>query len=201
MSILEAKYKERCNVFSDIYEHLPTLRKYTSECRHITETGVRSVTSSYAFATGLLGKPENKLIQIDLDDHPNIHQFLQESKNEGINAIFYKQSDLECPLENTELLFIDTWHVYAQLKREFARWHSYVSKYMILHDTTVDAINGETIRMRMNALEQSKQSGFPLDEIRKGLWPAIEEFLSAHPEWVLEKRFTNNNGLTILRRV
>jgi hypothetical protein len=34
----------------------------------------------------------------------------------------------------------------------------------------------------------------------KGLWPAVEEFLAAHPEWKIEKRFTNNNGLTILAR-
>jgi hypothetical protein len=27
-----------------------------------------------------------------------------------------------------------------------------------------------------------------------------EEFLATHPEWKLEQRFTNNNGLTILAR-
>jgi hypothetical protein len=27
-----------------------------------------------------------------------------------------------------------------------------------------------------------------------------EDFLAAHPEWKLEQRFTNNNGLTILVR-
>ena len=201
MSILEAKYKERCVKKSDINEHLPTLREYASQCTHITETGVRAVTSSYAFATGLLGKSDNKLIQIDLEDHPNIQLFLEESKNEGIHTTFYKQSDLECPMEKTDLLFIDTWHVYAQLKREFARWHTYVSKYIILHDTTVDEWRGETVRCRWNANKQSQQTGFPVDEIKKGLWYAVEEFLSAHPEWVLEKRFRNNNGLTILRRV
>jgi len=34
-----------------------------------------------------------------------------------------------------------------------------------------------------------------------GLWPAIREFLGTHPEWKIEKRFKNNNGLTILARV
>jgi hypothetical protein len=201
MSILEKKYNERCVQRSDINEHLPTLREYANQCIHITETGVRSAVSSYAFATGLLGKPGNRLIQIDLNNHPNIQQFIKDSKDEGVNVIFYEQSDLECPMENTELLFIDTWHVYGHLKREFARWHSYVSKYMILHDTTVDEWQGETIRNGWNAQQQSKETGIPVDEITKGLWPAVTEFLSEHPEWVLEKRFTNNNGLTILRRV
>jgi hypothetical protein len=90
--------------------------------------------------------------------------------------------------------------VYGHLKRELARWNSYVSKYIILHDTTVDEIYGETIRCGWNAIEQSKTSGIPVDEINKGLWPAVTEFLAANPDWILEKRFTNNNGLTILTR-
>ena len=69
-----------------------------------------------------------------------------------------------------------------------------------MHDTTVDEWLGETIRNGWNAAEQSKQTGIPVDEITKGLWPAIEEFLMEHPEWLLEKRYTNNNGLTILKR-
>ena len=60
---------------------------------------------------------------------------------------------------------------------------------------------GETIRNGWNAEAQSQESGFPVDEIKRGLWPAVLEFLSKHPEWVLEARYTNNNGLTILRRV
>jgi hypothetical protein len=40
-----------------------------------------------------------------------------------------------------------------------------------------------------------------VEEINRGVWPAIEEFLAAHPEWILKERFTNNNGLTILQRV
>lgn len=201
MSVIEAKYKQRCTTSSDINEHLPTLRDYASRCRHITETGVRSAVSSYAFAAGLLGKNPNKLIQIDLNNHPNITQFQKECENEDINTIFYEQSDLDCPLETTDLLFIDTWHVYGHLKRELARWHSYTLKYIILHDTTVDEIYGETIRNGWNAVEQSKSSGIPVDEINRGLWPAVEEFLKDHPEWVLEKRFTHNNGLTILTHV
>jgi len=141
------------------------------------------------------------LYQSDLDTNQNVKNFSKECAAEGIPVTFYQQSDLECPMEPTDLFFIDTWHIYGQLKRELARWHSVVSTYIILHDTTVDAEFGETVRSGLNAVEQSKSSGFPLEEITKGLWPAVEEFLAAHPEWILEHRYTNNNGLTILRRV
>jgi hypothetical protein len=98
-------------------------------------------------------------------------------------------------------LFIDTWHIYGQLKRELEYWHSSVKKYIIMHDTTVDADKGESVRMSCDIHSQSVESGFPVDEITKGLWPAIEEFVASHSEWKIERRFTNNNGLTILARV
>lgn len=123
------------------------------------------------------------------------------ARENGIDVVFYQQSDLTCPLEQTELLFIDTWHIYGHLKRELARWHSSVTRWIILHDTTVDEWVGETIRNSWDAKAQSAQHGYLVGEITKGLWPAIEEFLDEHPEWSLEKRFTNNNGLTVLKRV
>ena len=69
-----------------------------------------------------------------------------------------------------------------------------------MHDTTVDEIEGETIRSGWNAIEQSKMTGFPVHEINKGLGPAIDEFLSYHKEWYILERYTNNNGLTILAK-
>lgn len=199
---IEVQYTKARTQRSDINEHIPTLYKYASECTHITECGVRSVVSSWAFAKGLLGKPENKLIQVDIVKMKPVSDFIATVEKEGIHTVFYEMSDLDCPMEDTELLFIDTWHIYGHLKRELARWHTHAKKYIILHDTTVDEWQGETIRMRMNAEVQSKESGIPVDEIKKGLWPAVEEFLEAYKsEWVLHERFTNNNGLTVLKRI
>ncbi len=199
--MLTSKYENACATPSDINEHLPTLHKYACECSHITECGVRSVVSSYAFAHALVGRPDTKLVQVDPAFHLNIVAFGTECRQEGLPVVFHNESDLTCPMETTDLLFVDTWHIYGQLKRELARWHSHVRKYILLHDTTIDEWNGETVRVGWNAEAQSQATGIPVDEIRKGLWPAIEEFLRDHPEWTLRERFTNNNGLTILERI
>ena len=103
--------------------------------------------------------------------------------------------------ETYDITFIDTWHVYGQLKRELDKFSTVTNKYIIMHDTTVDEIYGETIRCGLDAVRQSQQTGFPVDEIQKGLWPAVTEFLKNNKEWRLKERFTNNNGLTILERV
>ena len=203
MSVIIQKYKNNCKHPSDINEHLPTLFKYALECNHITETGVRTAVSSYAFGAALLFKgPTNKLIQVDIHSHPNIVTFNQECLKEGVNSIFYEESDLTCPIEPTELLFIDTWHIYGQLRRELARWHTHVSKYIILHDTAIDGIFGETLRAGATNIEElSSTSGIPKNEITIGLWPAVIEFLQIRPEWVIEKCYMNNNGLTVLKRI
>jgi hypothetical protein len=201
MAFLERNYKLRCDKTSDINEHLPTLYEYAKECTHITECGVRDAVSSYAFAYGLVGKANNKIIQIDPEKTDHIDDFQYTCGLYDVNTIFYEVSDLESPMEETDLLFIDTWHIYGQLKRELNRWHSYVKKYILLHDTTVDAWEGEAIRLSHDLEKSIKMSGFPIEEITRGLWPAVEEFLEQHPEWTLHKRYMNNNGLTILRRV
>ena len=198
--MITAKYSELCITPSDINEHLPTLARYASECTTITECGVRSSVSSYALAHGLKGKSDTKITQVDVSWHSNIATFQKECAKEGIRTNFYGMSDLECPLEQTDLLFIDTWHVYGHLKRELARWHPYVNKYIAMHDTTIDGVHGETIRNGWDAKKQSLDTGIPVDEIRKGLTPAIEEFLAEHPEWSLREQFVNNNGLTILEK-
>lgn len=200
VQMIASRYTELCQDPSDINEHLPTLAKYASECTTVTECGVRTAVSSYAFAYGLLSKPAAKLTQVDPDWHPNIEKFQKACADEGLASVFHKMSDLDCPLETTDLLFIDTWHVYGQLKRELARWHPYVQKYIIMHDTVVDGVYGETIRCGWDAERQSRESGIPVGEIRKGLMPAVKEFVAAHPEWAIYAHFPNNNGLTVLTR-
>jgi hypothetical protein len=197
-SVIDTKYIERCSTWSDIYEHLPTLARYASECNHITEMGISNGTS-YSFAHALKNKKDNKLVIVNIGpDDPSLKI---DCGNENINVVFHQSSSLDCPLEQTDLLFIDTWHVYGMLKRELERWNTYVGKYIIMHDTTVDEWAGETIRDRLNPKEQSEKTGIPIHEITKGLWPAIREFLASHPEWKIRERYNNNNGLTILERV
>ena len=70
-----------------------------------------------------------------------------------------------------------------------------------MQDTTIDEIYGETIRCKGNAEEQSIESGIPVEEINKGLWPAIEEFLETNKNWKIKERFYFKNGLTILEKV
>jgi hypothetical protein len=201
MSVIKAKYEAVCQQPSDIHEHLPTLYKYALECDHVTECGGINSFPAYALAAGLVGRDNVKLVQIHNKVVDDRDQFANACIAEGLAREYVLENSLKALIVQTDLLFIDTWHVYGHLKRELERWNKHVGKYIIMHDTTVDEWLGETVRVGWNSAEQSRQTGIPENEIRMGLWPAIGEFLEKNPEWKLHARFTNNNGLTILKRV
>jgi hypothetical protein len=199
--MLQSRYLELCHFQTDIHEHLPTLASYASHCRHITECGVRGAISSYALATGIVETAGARMVQVDPETSLASENFRLECERQGLPVRYYPQSDLDCPMESTDLLFIDTWHVYGQLKRELARWNSSVRKYIILHDTEVDKWQGETLRCGGDSAALSARFGIPQEEICRGLWPAVREFLAEHPEWALHHHTTRCNGLTVLARV
>ena len=199
---IKAKFKNECNRISDINEHLPTLYSYAKECESIIECGVRGCVSSWAFASGLLdnNKPIKKILLNDIEEC-NIADFLKVTQNTNLIVNYVWCSDLDLQVNtNIDMTFIDTLHVYGQLKRELEKFSKVTNKYIIMHDTTVDEIYGECIRCGWNAEELSSTTGFSVEEINKGLQPAIDEFLKLNPEWILDKKYTNNNGLTILKK-
>lgn len=202
---IDQLYYQSCMNESDIHEHLPTLYNHGLECNSIVEFGVRdTANSTRAFVKSLVDNSRNgtkNLSYIGVDIVPCRVDYIQQiCKQNKIDYMFIVGDSIKVTIPETDLLFIDSWHVYGHLKRELAVHHSKVKKYIIMHDTTVDEEEGESIRCKWDTAEQSKQSGYPEEEIRKGLWPAIEEFLQDHPEWMLKERFTNNNGLTVLQR-
>lgn len=189
---LEEKYQQLANTHSDINEHLPTLRKYAEECGHVTEMGVRWIVSTYAF---LVAKPK-KMFSIDIQ-HPSnwgadIGQVEQYAKDIECQYKFWQTNNLEIEIEETDLLFIDTWHSYKQLKAELALHASKVKKYIILHDTVLFGDQDE--------LNSYDIFGWHNEFNKKGLKPALNEFLEEHKEWIIHEVYTNNNGLTVLKR-
>ena len=172
--ILE-NYKNACNTPSDINEHLPALKDLATECDHVTEMGVRSVVSTWAFMAGLRAT-NSKLVSIDIE-HPSkygvdLEAITVGAKLEGVNFSFLLGDTLKLNIEETDLLFIDTLHFAEQLEKELELHASKVRKYIAFHDTTSSA---------------------------EELVPVINKFLSEHPEWQVHKVYTNNNGLTILK--
>lgn len=193
--MLENKFNQLCLSPSDINEHLPTIKKYAGECETIVELGVRVPISTFAL---MMGKPK-KLTSVDLlppsrfGGGGELDLAYEYAKQENIDFSFVLSDSISYNFESCDLLFIDTWHTYRQLISELITHQHRVTKYIILHDTTTYASEDEA------NWAQSPEPNFG-GEIKKGLWTAVEDFLSHFPEWELYERYTNNNGLSILKR-
>lgn len=189
---------------SDINEHIPTLRRYAAECSTVAEFGVRGITSTWAFLDGLVASPAEtkRLICVDIDDIPRLGDVAALAQSAGVSLTFQHKDSVAADLDpGVDLLFIDTWHVYGHLKRELEAHHAKVRRYIAMHDTTIDGVRGESLRCCQDVQALMAQSGYSFADITTGLQPAIDEFLAAHPEWVVDAVYPNNNGLTVLRRV
>ena len=186
-------YEKLCSIGSDINEHLPTLKKYASECKTVTEMGVRYACSTWAF---LEAKPE-KITSYDIDHipfEPSSDLINKMSNNYGIKFEFILGDTLKIEIDNTDLLFIDTLHTYNQLIGELTLHSKNVNKWIILHDTTSFAYNDDHIYEHASKLIKIKQKK------KIGLKGAIDDFLSNNQNWIVKEVYTNCNGLTVLER-
>ena len=193
MEKIQEQYLNQIKITSDINEHIETLYNIAKECDHITEMGVRWVSSTWAF---LYSNPK-KLISYDIVKNNNINEVINLSNYYNINFIFYEQDVLKIEIEPTELLFIDTLHTYNQLIKELNLHSKNVSKYIILHDTTTFGFVDEKVYNHASDIVKNEPKE------KQGLMLAVNEFLETElgNNWVIYKKFDNNNGLTILKRI
>lgn len=202
MDFINNIYEQKKNMPSDINEHLEVLMQLSQECESIAELGVRGAVSTWAFLNGLAtnSKDNKELYCVDIMDVPDINDIISKAMKAGVFMVFKKEDSASVILPPVDMMFIDTWHVYAHLKRELAHHHERVKKYIVMHDTETDKIKGESIRMGSSIKWESEKFGYPEEEIGKGLQYAIDEFLETHPDWKVKAHYENNNGLTILEK-
>lgn len=189
----------------DTFEHLHTLEFYATQCESILELGVWNPVSTFGFLYGLLHnyKDIKKLRSVDTIRMPSLDPVYRIAKENNIEFSYEILNDLKLDnLEPVDMTFIDTWHVYGQLKRELQKFAPYTKKWIIMHDTVVDGMLGESVREKFHNITQEHLStGFPGIEIIKGLMSAIKEFIAANPDWAVDVVRQGNNGLVILKRV
>lgn len=177
MSLLEDKYNELCKTVSDINEHLPTLYKYGKMVNHITEFGVRRGVSTIAW---LYSSPK-ELISYDIKDKKFDHKLFNSLIPSTTKFTFIIGNTLNIVIQETDLLFIDTYHSYTQLSNELRLHGNKSKKFIIFHDTQIFGKVGE-------------------DKKEPALQTAIYEFVGLNKHWSLKEEFENNNGLLVLER-
>lgn len=201
---LRAIYNLHCNRVSDINEHVPVLKNLATECSSVMEIGIRSMVSTWGALQGLSENSSaiRSYMGIDLNYPPidtlTLAQNLAQANN--IDFKFLKQNDMELDIETispVDLLFIDSLHTYCHLTYELEKFSPKVLKYIAMHDTSAPWGDTEDTEYTGNYSEYPAH----FDRSKKGLWPAVQDFLKRHPEWTLLERRLNNHGFTVLKRI
>jgi len=175
---LSIEYENACNTPSNINEHLPILKSYAEKVSHVTEFGVSDGCSTRAFLN-----TDVSLVSYDIFHNQNAQTLFDVAKHQGKNVQYNIADVTKIEIEPTDLLFIDSWHSYIQLKTELELHSNKVRKYMIFHDTQT-----------FGTTDEGGQTCI-------GLLPAIIEFVIKNSEWKFVLHKTNNNGLTVLEKV
>lgn len=201
---LKSMYELSCRQGSDINEHVSVLKELAAECSSAMEIGIRSMVSSWGVLQGLSESPSRSVFYIGIDlNYPPISMLNLAKKlaqANGIDFQFWKQNDMEIDINDVpviDLLFIDSLHTYCHLTYELEKFSPKTSKYIAMHDTSAPWGDREDSQYTGNYSEYPAH----FDRTKKGLWPAVEDFLKRHPEWVLQERRLNNHGFTILKRI
>lgn len=160
---------------TDIHELLPVMRDTAINCRHITEMGVGGGHSTLAW---LLVQPD-ELLLVDIAEPFVVPDLIRLAGRTKVTLLQGDSALVDIP--ETDLLFIDTHHTYAQLSKELTRHGNKARRNIVMHDTQTYGESGE-------------------DNLRPGLWKAVEEFLESNPHWWVLLRYAHCNGLTILQR-
>jgi hypothetical protein len=172
----EQEYQDACVRPSDMHEHLPWISELTSECKHATELGI-----GYAQSTRGFLRHDIEMHSYDIHIYPETQAYFDTAKAGGRNVTLHVEDTRTATIAPTDIMLVDSYHSYEQVKIELERHASSVSKYILFHDTELFGNTG--------------QGG------EAGVWPAVQEFLDSHPEWQLVERRTNCNGMTLIKRV
>lgn len=207
--ILMEAYKQFYEMKSEINEHLPTLYSLAKQCDSVCELGVCHGKSSRALlASG------TKLRSYDVWIEQNVKALFEHAKSIGNDVEYIKENSIKADIEECDMLFIDTWHHYYQLRKELELHADKAKKWIVMHDTVSFGSSGEKWTSWGNGNGKYAQYGvdarieyeelcsdLDTDEIDDiGINSAIFEFLSENPQWRVKKHYKNNSGLTVLER-
>jgi hypothetical protein len=171
----QSLYARTAGTPSDINEHLPTLARLATGKR-VVEMGVRGGASTVGF---IHGRPAS-LLSYDLLPTPSEAQLRDFASASAVKWEFRIGDSRQVDPGEHDVLFIDTYHVAAQLRAELANLVPKTLECIVLHDTVTFGERGE--------------DGSP------GLLVAVMELIGTG-QWRVAEDFRNCNGLMVLRRV
>lgn len=182
---LEDLYEKRRQAnWASVCYHMPVIREFASECSDCVEFGVRKANTTVSILCGTKGT----LRSWDLESLPQFQLEVREAA--GSRWHFNLGRSEEAQFDSCDLLLHDTFHNYAQVKRELEAHAHKVKKYLMFHDTWTYA--------RRDGRDSVKGG---LQDTGPGMLPAILELMQQDPSWAIKWHDWRGDGLLVLERL
>jgi hypothetical protein len=200
-SSLIATYQFFVDTPSSTNEHLPTIKSYASQCTSVLEITNAGHSTLYGFLLGLSSNtdPAAKVFFGIYPKIEDIDQLTNASVVAAQNAIKfdYVQTD-EFSVDistfaNSDITLIDTVNTYAHTFADLNKFSGLTSKYIMVLSTSGDWEFTDEVVPDYSIFSEVSQD-------KHGVWPAVMDFVQSNPNWQIERRDINNNGLVVLKK-
>ncbi|MBF8263348.1 MAG: NYs-1 [Parachlamydiales bacterium] len=203
------------NSLEEIYQHVsqdsalyrqlvPAAKRMAQKCASAAEIGVLHMHSSFGILFGLSKSSQKPRSYLGIDISPPPEQCLNAAKiwaqEAEIDFNFIQANDLDITLDPVDFLLIDSYHTYRHLTYELETFAPSVRSYILLHDT---GYPWGTIDENESNPNMENESRYPdhINRTKRGVWPAVIDYLDQHPEWKIYERDFSNAGITIIQRL
>lgn len=181
---------------------------------HVTELTRRCGLVSWASARALLhslmvpcGRAEaamttvRRLVTVDMERSDTRTLVADACASTGISVETRTGDTAQTTIEETDVLIIDSWRVCAHLRRELAHHSDKVRRCIIIAGTAIDGDRGETVRRNGDPTTEARRFAYKVDEVRKGVWPAIRDLVAtSESEWGIVRCNTEHDGFVVIVR-
>lgn len=192
MSAIEDLYNQARKRPDAMAQHMETIRKLASEFDQVAEIGIRRGSSTIALLAGVDGKDNGAVFSCDIERLP-LHESIAQAAGDLWFRSYMPSEQWEWSEPQMEMLVVDGYHTYSQVKMELDRFADRVIDVLVFHDTMSCGIQGDGIADRK--LHDSEA----MDDTR-GIRLAIDELMIRDPSWRIEMHLPNDSGLLVLRR-
>ncbi len=191
---------------TNVNEHYETIRALAQECDSVTELGVDEFLTAWPLLKGMAdnkGAKRRDYLAVERKPCPEVFEKVRRlALQDAIKMQYIQGNSINVKIPDTDLLLIDTFHAYPQLKKELERHHKKTRKYIVILNTETDGEQSELVRLYYyyDIDKCMHELGCSESEICVGLKKAVADFLQLHPEWTVAAEHKNSHGMIVLNR-
>lgn len=193
---IERLYREYLVDGNSIAAHMPTLRDLAYGCRTVVELGCQFGKGATALLLGCTDDGNDGVLHsVDLHATGQARELVARA---GGCMIFHECDTRTAPIPPCDMMFVDSFHSFAQVDAELKAHASKVRKYIAFHDTiTFGTIAAADDRGNFS-MTQNRGQMIPLEKL--GVLPAVVDLLMRDPSWQVIRNDKHGHGLIVLER-